>query len=211
MRRRRSPWVAAVALAIVPLSGCGSSKLNAHEPKGTFDVQVLKASFPASQAVARPAQLKLVVRNTGSRTVPNMAVTVSSFYYRSDYPKLADAKRPIWVVEQGPGAVSKRPIHTETFGNPGNNVTAYTNTWSAGAVPAGQTRTFVWDVVPVKAGAHTVTYSVAAGLNGNARGQFANGASPTGHLQVHVASAPSVSHVDPQTGAVVPGPVPIVP
>src|ERR1700729_1102770 len=68
---RQTSSVLALAAAVL-VSGCGGgSAQNAHEVAGTFDVQVLKASFPAKQAVARPASLMLRVKNTGSRTVPN--------------------------------------------------------------------------------------------------------------------------------------------
>ena len=51
---------------------------------------------------------------------------------------------------------------------PGGGETAYVNTWALGPLDAGSTRTFVWQVVPVKAGLHTVHYTVAAGLAGKA-------------------------------------------
>ena len=67
-----------------------------------------RSSRPASrprQSIARPSRLELLVRNTGTRTVPNVAVTIDSFAYATNYPELAANKRPIWVVEQGPGKI----------------------------------------------------------------------------------------------------------
>jgi hypothetical protein len=196
-------------MAVVLVSGCGGTAQDAHEPKRSFSVQIVKASFPTSQAVAHPSRFKLEVRNSGASAVPNVAVTINSFTYYSNYPNLSSHVRPIWIVDQGPGAISKFPIQTEEFDSPGNDVTANNNTWAAGALAPGQARTFVWKVTPVKSGDYTLNYSVAAGLNGKAHAVIASGASPTGRFAVHIASAPRISHVDPTTGALVSGPLPV--
>jgi hypothetical protein len=193
---------------IVLVSGCGGTAQDAHEPKRSFDVRVTQASFPSSQSIAHQSKLKLEVRNSGSQAVPNVAVTINSFGYLSDYPNLAARQRPVWIVDQGPGAVSKLPIQTESFDNPGGDVTATSNTWAAGALAPGQARTFIWHVTPVKSGSYTINYAVAAGLNGKAHAVIASGgATPTGHFTVHIASAPKASHLA-SDGAIVAGPVP---
>ena len=192
--------------------GCGSGgRQDAHEPKGTFTVRIVKASFPARQAIARPARLELQVRNTGTRAVPNVAVTIDSFSYIENYPELAANKRPIWVVEQGPGAIPKRPVQSQAISPPGGGQTAYVNTWALGPLAPGRTQTFLWRVVAVKAGLHTLHFTIAAGLAGNARAQLAGGALPTGHFTVNVAPKPPANHVDPNTGQVVPGAFPLTP
>jgi hypothetical protein len=142
----------------------------------------------------------------GTSTVPNVAVTIKSFGYLSDYPKLSSRLRPIWIVDEGPGAITKRPIQTESFDYAGGDITATTDTWAAGALAPGQAHTFIWHVTPVKSGDYTVNYSVAAGLNGKARAVLANGTTPTGHFTVDIAAAPRVSHVAAD-GALVSGPV----
>ena len=43
------------------------------------------------------------VLNESEHTVPNVAISVDSFSYVEKYPELAANKRPIWVVEEGPG------------------------------------------------------------------------------------------------------------
>lgn len=174
-------------------------------------MQVLRASFPRRQAVSHAAKLELEVRNTGSRAIPDLAVTINSFIYRSDYPELADPRRPVWIVDQGPGAISKVPVRTVPFDSPGNNITADANTWSTGKVASGQTRTFVWNVMPVKSGARTVTYALAAGLNGKARAQLQGGGPAGGSFTVNVAPAPRVSHVNPRTGGLASGPLLVAP
>lgn len=201
----------AVALLGLGVAGCGEARQDAHEPQGKRALEVLRASFPAKQAVARPSELELVVRNPGPEAVPNLAVSVKSFYYRSAYPHLSDASRPIWIVDQGPGAIPQRPVMTVPFDSPGGDVTATSGTWAAGRVPAGQTRTFTWRLTPVKSGVHTVAYALAAGLHGKARATTPNGGPAGGRFVVHIAPAPPIAHVNPETGAVEAGRPPVAP
>ena len=202
----RSRALAAGALAGLLLAGCGGgSRQDVHEKSATYQVEVVGASFPASQSVARPAEMNLAVRNTGSATVPNLAVTVDSFNYSSNYPQLAANKRPIWAIEQGPGAIAKPSVETQEVSVPGGATTVYLNTWALGPLTPGSTRTFTWRVVPVKPGAHTVTYTVAAGLAGKARAQLTPGGAVTGRFNVDIAAAPPQTHVDPKTGRVLAG------
>jgi hypothetical protein len=188
--------------------GCGGARQDVHEAKGTFAVQIVKALFPAHQAIARQTGLVLQVRNRGLETVPNVAVTIDSFAYTSNYPELAYDKRPIWVVEEGPGAIPKRPVESQAVSPPGGGQTAYVNTWALGPLAPRQTKTFLWRVVPVKAGTYTVHFTVAAGLSGKARAQLVGGGASIGHFTVDIAPQPPVTHVDPETGQVVPGAYP---
>jgi hypothetical protein len=174
--------------------------MDAAEPAGTFAMQVVRASFPAAQSIARPTKLELQVRNTGTRTVPAVAVTIDSFDYTERFADVADDKRPVWAVERGPGAVASRPVETEEVSLPGDSETAYVNTWALGALAPGKTRTFVWQVTPVKAGTYTVHYTVAAGLAGKAKARLATGAPVQGQFTVDIAAAPKLTHVNPATG-----------
>jgi hypothetical protein len=61
----------------------------------------------------------------------------------------------------------------------------------------------VWRVTPVVAGSHTLRYRVAAGLNGKAKAQTADGGEPAGVFRVNVSSKPPNATVDPATGKVV--------
>jgi hypothetical protein len=192
-------------------AGCGAARQDAKEPRGTYTVKVVHASFPRSQTIAREAKFELAVRNTGTRTVPNLAVTVDSFDYASNYPELAATKRPVWVIEHGPGAVASPPAESEEVATPGGGQTAYVNTWALGALAPGRTRTFVWRVVPVKAGSHTVDYTVAAGLAGKAKARLASGAPARGRFAVEIAPAPPLTHVNPSTGRVETGQFPLAP
>ena len=193
----------AVALA----AGCsGSRHQDASEPKGHYTVEVTHASFPSGQAVARPARMVVDVRNTSTRTLPDVTVAVTSFDYLSDYPNLASRRRPIWVVDQGPGQIPKPPVETVQVDPPGSGTTSNYNVWALGPLAPGATRSFVWSVSPVKPGAYKVSYRVYAGLNGRAQAALADGSPPTGSFAVHVAERPPQTHVDPTTGKVVAGP-----
>jgi hypothetical protein len=106
----------------------------------------------------------------------------------------------VWAVERGPGTIASRPVETEEVSLPGGGETAYVNTWALGALAPGKTRTFVWQVTPVKAGTYTVHYTVAAGLAGKAKARLATGAPVQGQFTVDIAAAPKLTHVNPATG-----------
>jgi hypothetical protein len=197
--------------AVLVASGCGAARQDAHEQSSGYAMQVLTASFPAKQSIARPTSFALQVRNTGSSTVPNVAVTLDSFYYTEHYSELAANKRPVWVIERGPGAVAKPPVQTQEVSQLGGAQTAYVNTWALGPLAPNSTQTFTWHVVPVKAGLYTVHYKVAAGLAGKARAQLAGGGPVQGQLSASIAGLPPRTYVDPRTGRVLPGLYPPLP
>jgi hypothetical protein len=184
--------VGALALAGVVVAGCGGGeRQDSNEPSGTFPVDVVKATFPTQQRLAESTQLQIAVRNTGNKTVPNVAVTVESdeanqtaasaaFAEASEQPGLADPSRPVWVLNVGPRG----------------GVTAYTNTWALGQLRPNQTKTFVWHVTAVKAGVHAIKYKVAAGLDGKAKAVLAGGnEEPTGTFTINVSGKPAEARV----------------
>lgn len=191
-------------------SGCGGSSEQTHgEVKRSYRMRISAAAFPATQSISKPAELRVKVLNEEDRAVPNVAITVDSFSYVEKYPELAANKRPIWVVEQGPGAVPALPVQSQAVSPPGGGQTAYINTWALGPLKSKAVQTFTWKVVPVKAGAHSVHLTVSAGLAGNAKATLA-GRSPIGGVvtrsfTAQIAPAPPSRHVDPATGRVVPG------
>jgi hypothetical protein len=203
---------AGAAAAIVAASGCGSgARLDAGEPSGTYSMEVVRAAFPTRQSISRPTVFALQVRNAGTATVPNVAVTLDSFYYTEHYPELAADKRPIWVIEKGPGAQAKPPVQTQEVSQPGGAQTVYVNTWALGPLARNGTRTFTWHVVPVKAGVWTVHFKLAAGLAGRAHARLPGGGQVQGQLTASVAPLPPSTHVDPATGRVVAGTFPQFP
>jgi len=201
----------AVAGSALLASGCGGARQDANEPAKSFEMKIVRASFPAKQAVARPTTLELQVRNTGASTVPVVAVTLDSLSYTEHYPELAADKRPVWAIERGPGPVAKPPVESQEVSQLGGAQTAYVNTWALGPLAPGATQTFRWELVPVKPGAHTVNFAIAAGLSGKAKVHMASGGPLGGRFAVNVAPAPATTHVDPATGHVVAGAAPAIP
>jgi hypothetical protein len=199
------------ACSALVLGGCGGGSEQTHgEAKRSYRMRISAATFPAKQSVSKPVKLRVTVLNEESRLVPNVAITVDSFSYVEKYPELAASKRPVWVVEEGPGAIPERPVQSQAVSPPGGGQTAYINTWALGPLKANATRTFTWTVVPVKRGLHDVHLTVAAGLAGNARATLAGrsasgGGAVTRSFAANIAPLPPSRHVDPETGRVVEG------
>jgi hypothetical protein len=187
----RSSRRAALALIAVGsvAAGCGGGdRQDKNEPSGTFNVDVVSATFPKQQRLAKQEQLVVEVRNTGEHSVPNVAVTINpGFSSRDDRQDLADPNRPIWIIDRGPQG----------------GTTAYTDTWALGSLGPGKTARFVWHVTAVRTGSYDVHYRVAAGLNGKAKAAGPGGNSPEGVINVNVSGKPAQATVDPATGEVV--------
>jgi hypothetical protein len=200
------------ASASAAAAGCGSkARQDASEKASNYSVQVLGAKFPAHQAISKPATFELLVRNNGKHTVPNIAVSLDSFSYTSNYQGLAANKRPVWAIEQGPGAVPALPVESQAISPPGGGQTAYVSTWALGPLKPESSRTFEWRVVPVKAGRYTVHYTVAAGLAGKAKAALASGGAATGAFTADINTLPPARHVNPATGRVETGAFPALP
>jgi hypothetical protein len=177
--------------AALVAAGCGGgTRQDADEPSGSFEVAVVRASFPTKQHLAKSERFVIAVRNTGARAVPDLAVTVDSFATRTQQPNVADTSRAVWVIDDGP---------------PGGD-SAYTNTWALGRLAPGQTRRFVWRVTAIQPGTHTIKWQVAAGLSGKAKAVLAGNRAASGAITVDVSDRPAQSRVDPATGDVVRSP-----
>jgi hypothetical protein len=203
-RWRATRWgqVAAVAAALA-LSACGGgTRQDANEPSGSFPVSVPVATFPPVQRLAQRTHLVIAVRNAGTETIPNVAVTIvnpltgtaaQAFgYLLAPVPGLASRSRPAWVIDRPPGPC----VYGCLSGAPGGAVTAHSNTWALGPLKPGATATFDWAVTAIKAGRYVVQYRVAAGLNGKAKAVLQGGGRPIGSFTVHVTSAPQRSYVN---------------
>jgi hypothetical protein len=176
------------ALALFVISGCGGgARQDAKEPSGTFPVEIVTHHFPLTQHIAQQSQLRITVRNAGTKTIPNLAVTVKGLSIRDTQPGLADPNRPVWIIDSGPRGGD----------------TAYVGTWALGAVRPHATRTFTWRLTPTKTGVYDVHYEVAAGLNGKAKARTSDGGRPAGSFTIHVSGKPADARVDPKTGRVV--------
>src|SRR5258708_25274348 len=86
----------ALVCAVAFASGCGGGgpRQDANEPSGDFKVQVLAAKFPAKQSLAKRSIMTITVKNVGTRTIPNVAVTVKAFDQLKSDPNRADPTPP---------------------------------------------------------------------------------------------------------------------
>ena len=103
---------ALISLA-VSLDACGEgSSSSANETSGTYRVKVLKAEFPTHQRLGQTSLLRIGIRNTGKKTAPATAVTISiagregqtsslPFGVHDPQPELAQHDRPVWVLAEG--------------------------------------------------------------------------------------------------------------
>jgi hypothetical protein len=199
--RRRSRLTAAAIATVLLASGCGGSpRQDADEPKGSYQLEVADAKFPASQSIAQSSTMSIRVRNADTKAAPNVAVTLetdpskpgegtAAFGQRVSDARLADPERPIWVVDNGPQGGDS----------------AATNTWALGRLKAGQTKEFRWKVTAVEPGSYTIKYRVSPGLNGRAR--LARGGRATGSFKVQIQDKPVPARVD-DNGNVVRGEAP---
>jgi hypothetical protein len=174
---------------LVPIVGCGGGeRQDAHEPNGNFPVEVVSATFPKKQALAKQTSLVITLRNSGDKTIPNVAVTVDGFNYRSTQPDLADPERPQFAVNGVQREIGGFPEAKNT--TPLGCDTAYVNTWACGPLGVGKERKFTWTVTPVKSGSYKIDWRVAAGLNGKAKAVTAGGGpAPSGSFAGTVSAA----------------------
>jgi hypothetical protein len=170
-RRNVCALTLAGALAV---AGCGGAeRQDEDEPEGDFAVEVVRASFPEDQKLAKSSDLVITVRNAGRETIPNIAVTVDGFNFRKPDPELADPERPQFVINGVPRDIGGFPEAKDAA--PLGCDTAYVNTWACGPLRAGREKTFRWSVTAVKAGEFNIRWRVAAGLDGKARAVSAGG------------------------------------
>jgi len=188
--RATATGVAAVAVAAL-LAACGGGESSdAGEPEGTYDVRVTGASFPTEQDLGQTSLLKLGFRNTGEKTVPALAVTVSiagrqgetsslPFAIHDPTPGLAQADRPVWVL----AATYPR---LQGSSEPGGASTSNPKTFAFGPLKPGRATNVVWKLSAVRAGKYTLRYSVAAGLGGKAKAETSGGVAPGGSFAIEI-------------------------
>lgn len=182
-------WAALAAASLaLAAAGCGGGeRRDAGAASGTYAVDIVRAAFPEHQHLADKPTLAITVRNSGDRTIPNLAVTVHGLTARTGGSADADPRNPIWLIDQDP---------------PGA-VTAVEDTWAAGALAPGDDVTLRWHVTAVSPGTHDLDYAVAADLAGGARTSVAGGGRQRGVISVHVDARPPNARVDPSTGRVI--------
>jgi hypothetical protein len=134
--------------------------------------------------------MRIVVRNLGNRTIPDLAATIQAagggteteaFGQLTDASGVASRSRPAWVVDDGP------------YGGD----TSDANTWALGPLRAHATKTFVWHVSAVRAGSYALTYRLSGSLTGRSQLRLRDGGVPRGSFKVHVSAKPATVRVTP--------------
>jgi hypothetical protein len=202
-RQRGRPALATAAcVAGLIAAGCGGSQdQSAQEPRGHFPVTLLDASFPTAQHIAKTSDMVISVQNSGSRTIPDISVTVKcpgsglggSFDTTTSQADVANPQRPIFELNSIPttNANDRPPLDPA----PLERTSAYVDTYPLGALKPNQTAYFHWNVTAVKAGGYRLCWQVNAGLNGKAVAVAANGSPPISGV-----FAGNVSDSTPQAG-----------
>jgi hypothetical protein len=185
------------------LTACGgSSSSNSEEPEGKYEMRVVKATFPTDQDLGQTSLMRIAIRNTGEKTVPTAAVTISvageegqtsslPFAIHDPQPDLAQPDRPVWVVEEG------YPKASGTTTKRGGATSSSRKTYDFGALKPGKTVEGIWKLSAVRAGRFTVLYGVAAGLGGKAKAETDTGVTPGGTFKVRISdTTPNVEVTD---------------
>jgi hypothetical protein len=200
------------------LSSCGTGSAASTAAGGSqpgagaaYPVRITTASFPSAQHLAQVAQLVIAVRNIGTATLPNVAVTITdppwgtaaAAFSSLIAPQsgLASRSRPIWIIDRPPGPCA----YNCRAGGAGGAVTAEANTWALGALAPGRAAMFVWTVTAVEPGTYAVAYRVAAQLRPGRPAVLPGGRAAAGELKVRVAKQPRQEYVN-ASGQVVYGP-----
>jgi hypothetical protein len=186
-----------MVVCLLALAGCGGGeRQDENEPEGDFPVEVVRATFPEQQKLAKSSDMVVTVRNAGNDTIPNIAVTVNGFDKREKNPDLADPSRPVFAVNGVQVEIAGFPEAKDA--SPRGCDTAYVNTWACGPLKPNEQRTFRWSVTAVKAGDFKVDWRVAAGLDGKAQAVAAGGGrAPRGQFSGTISDeAPDVRVAD---------------
>jgi hypothetical protein len=187
--------VGSAALAVAALlAACGGGSSNdSNQPTGNFPVKVLDASFPAKQFVGQTSQMKIAIRNSGKKALPDLTVTVGiegkdgeaaqiPFSIHDPQVGLSNADRPVWVLS------AKYPrLEGDTV--KAGAETSSPQTYAFGEVKPGKTVEAVWQLSAVRPGKYTVAYEVDAGLSGEAKAKTSSGTAPGGSFVTEITTS----------------------
>ena len=88
----RGAAIAAALLAATAASGCGGGgdRQDVNEKDASYPVQVTRAKFPRLQGLGETASFSVAVRNPGTETIPNIAMTLDGLNNPDAVPGAAD-------------------------------------------------------------------------------------------------------------------------
>ncbi len=191
------------------LSACGGgSSADSSERPGTYQMKVIKAQFPTKQHLGGTSLLRLAIANTGAKTVPAVAVSISiagkegqtsslPFGIHDPQPELAQSDRPVWVLAEGSPRIAgtHNPTVAGDVKNPGGAETSSPKTFDLGPLKTGKSVEATWKLSAVKSGRYTVLWSLEAGLSGKAKAKTAAGVRPAGTFVVTIDQRPPATEV----------------
>lgn len=191
-----------MGLAAVALAACGGEPED--KTAGEFEVEVVDATFPDDQKLARTSDLEIEVENTGSETIPDIAVTVNGFNYELTDPgdaelpdpSVADPERPRFVVNRSPIEFLPQEKRADPslvdreVAPPYGRQTAFVNTYTLGELPAGESAVFRWNVTAVQPGEYDIEWTVDAGTGPDTKAVDSGGSAPSGGFSGVVEDAP---------------------
>jgi hypothetical protein len=200
-------------LLVAGLAACGGGeRQDEDEPSGEFPVSIVTSKFSTRQRLAQTSFLRLAVRNSGDRTIPNLAITIyvdrnaiRPFSIRDPQEDLAAPDRPVWILEQdypklaAPGSSLSELDAAPTAGAE----TANSKTFAFGPLGPGDEVDAVWKVTPVQPGDYTLRYEVDAGLAGKAKAVTSDNSPPRGEFAVRISDVPPQTRVNAQGEVVV--------
>jgi hypothetical protein len=181
------------ALVAVLLAACGGeSSSDSNERAGTYQLEVVDASFPGEQRLGQTSLLTLGVRNTGDETIPTVTVTIGvggkdgadaslPFAIHDAQAGLAQADRPVWVL-------SERYPRFAGSSQTAGAATSNKKTFALGPLKPGATVTAVWKLSAVRAGEWTLVYRVGAGLGTQVKAETPSGGEPGGTFVAEITS-----------------------
>ena len=165
----------AVVVAAAGLTACGGDAKELEDASdGRPFAVTATASFERTQRLANAEELRITVKNDDDRPLPDVAVTLDGLNRTiptadNGAGRVADPRRPIWVVDAPPAG----------------GTTAYVGTWALGRLAPGASRTFTWELTPTVAGSHRVRWRVAGAVEDAAPVRASSGAT-RGTLPVRV-------------------------
>jgi hypothetical protein len=169
--RRTAALALSLATVAVPLlAGCGGPPPeDTKEATGDFPLKVLSAQFPTRQELAKDSTMTIIVQNPGTKTAPNVAVTVKcgkgvggSFTTTTGDVDVADPQRPQFIVNRIPTRDER--VNPPLDPAPLERSTSFVDTYPIGPLKPGEQHEFRWDVTAVKAGPYKLCWRVSAGL-----------------------------------------------
>ncbi|MDO9408717.1 hypothetical protein [Patulibacter sp.] len=159
------------------LTACGGERAEVRDASDGRPFAVsARASFAKDQRLANVEELRITVKNDDSRALPDVGIVLQGLNRSipvadNGAGRVADPRRPVWVVDSPPSG----------------GTTAYVGTWALGRLAPGASKTFRWQLTPTVAGKHAIRWRAVAGLDEDGPVKADAGSRTSGRLAVDVA------------------------